>query len=72
MKGHRPPVTSWRAFVDCEQIGFRFASEAEAVEASETYIAANYKPHMLDPVVVIRPSYSPIKNEDPSLSLSVK
>lgn len=57
MKGYRPPITSWRAFVDCEQIGYRFSTREEAVEAAKRHIA---KCESLDAVVVIRPSYTPV------------
>lgn len=71
MKGHRPPITSWRAFVDCEQIGFRYKTKADAIKASQTYIAAHFEPHMLTPVVVIRPSYTPINLDTTDRALSV-
>lgn len=61
MKGYRPPITSWRAFVDCEQIGYRFATEEEATEAANVYVATNTTNEMLTPVVVIRPSYTPVQ-----------
>ncbi len=59
MKGYRPPITSWRAFVDCEQIGYRFSTKEEAVEAAKRYIEKNLTNEIPDPVVVIRPSYTP-------------
>jgi len=61
MKGFRPPITSWRAFVNCEQIGYRFATKAEATEAANAYVSKDTTIAMLEPVVVIRPSYSPVQ-----------
>lgn len=61
MKGYRPPITSWRAFVNCEQIGHRFATKADATEAANAYVSKNTTIAILEPVVVIRPSYSPVQ-----------
>jgi len=61
MKGYRPPITSWRAFVNCEQIGYRFSTREEATEAASAYISKNTTSEMLTPVVVIRPSYTPVQ-----------
>ena len=61
MKGYRPPITSWRACVNCEQIGYRFSTKAEAEDAAQTYIAAQSDSESIAvPVIVIRPSYSPV------------
>jgi hypothetical protein len=60
MKGYRPPITSWRAFVNCEQIGYRFATKEEATEAASAFVSKNTTREMLEPVVVIRPSYTPV------------
>ena len=61
MKGYRPPVTSWRAFVNCEQIGYRFSTKAEAENAAQAFIEEQSESEsMAVPVVVIRPSYSPV------------
>lgn len=61
MKGYRPPVISWRAFVNCEQIGYRFATKADATETANAYVSKNNTSEMLEPVVVIRPSYTPVE-----------
>ena len=61
MKGCRPPITSWRAFVNCEQIGYRFPTKAEAEDAARSYIESQSESEsMAVPVTVIRPSYSPV------------
>ena len=61
MKGFRPPVTSWRAFVNCEQIGYRFSTKAEAEDAARSYIESRSESESVAvPVMVIRPSYSPV------------
>ena len=61
MKGYRPPVTSWRAFVNCEQIGYRFSTKEEAEAAARNYIESqNGSALVAVPVIVIRPSYSPV------------
>lgn len=61
MKGYRPPITSWRAFVNCEQIGYRFSTKSEAENAARAYIEEQSESEsMAVPVIVIRPSYSPI------------
>ena len=61
MKGYRPPITSWRAFVNCEQIGYRFSTKAEAEDAARSYIESQSESEsMAVPVTVIRPSYSPV------------
>jgi len=59
MKGYRPPITSWRAFVDCEQIGYRFSTREEAINAANRHIAKYETP---EAVVVIRPSYTPVSS----------
>ena len=61
MKGCRPPITSWRAFVNCEQIGYRFSTKAEAEDAVRSHIESQSESKsMAVPVTVIRPSYSPV------------
>ena len=61
MKGYRPPITSWRAFVNCEQIGYRFSTKAEAEDAVRSHIESQSESKsMAVPVTVIRPSYSPV------------
>ncbi len=59
MKGYRPPITSWRAFVNCEQIGYRFSTKVEAEEAARAFIEKQSESESMA-VMVIRPSYSPV------------
>lgn len=60
MKSYKPPITCWRAFVDCEQIGYRFETKEDAKEAIQKYIADHRDSSQLEPVVVVRPSYAPL------------
>lgn len=61
MKGYRPPITSWRAFVNCEQIGYRFSTKTEAEDAAQAFVENQGESESIAvPVIVIRPSYSPV------------
>ncbi len=61
MRGPKPNITSWRAFVGGEQIGYRYPTQMDAHQAARIHIRENYDPNARPPSVVIRPSYSPIE-----------
>ncbi len=61
MSKPRPTITSWRAFVSGEQIGFRYHTQMDAHEAARMHIEERFDTSTQIPNVVIRPSYAPIE-----------
>ena len=60
MKGQKPAVTSWRAFVDGMQIGSGYASELQAIEVAQELVESQPGNYTL-PVIKAMPSYAPIR-----------
>ena len=59
MKGQKPKITSWRAFVDGKQIGSGYASRMQALEASQAFVSEYADaPHTV-PAIELRPSFVP-------------
>lgn len=60
MKGQKPKITSWRAFVDGKQIGSGYASKFQANQAAKHLIKKKIgvNAHV---AIDVRPSYSPKK-----------
>lgn len=60
MKGQKPKVTSWRAFVDGKQIGTGYTSETQALEVAQDYIEylGDENAHL---AIEIKPSFVPIR-----------
>ncbi len=58
MQSVRPQITSWRAFVDGKQIGSGYASEIQAIEAAQEFIAKRAGGHTL-PEIDVKPSFVP-------------
>ena len=60
MKGQKPTVTSWRAFVDGKQIGSGYASKLKAIEAAQGFTESQPENYAY-PAIMAMPSFSPIE-----------
>jgi hypothetical protein len=60
MKGQKPTITSWRAFVDGKQIGSGYASEIQALKAAQEFIENEVDGNEL-PFIDVKPSFVPIR-----------
>ena len=60
MKGQKPKITSWHAFVDGKQIGSGYSTEAQAREAAQEFIEhlGDGSSHL---TIEIKASYAPIR-----------
>jgi hypothetical protein len=60
MKGQKPKITSWRAFVDGKQIGSGYTSETQAIEAAQEFTESQPENYTF-PAIMAMPSFSPIR-----------
>jgi hypothetical protein len=60
MKGQKPTVTSWRAFVDGKQISSGYTSETQAIEAAQEFLENEVDGNALPPIDV-KPSFVPTR-----------
>ena len=63
MKGQKPKVTSWRAFVQGKQIGTGYASETEALEAARRHFEKEEDGGSVLPDIDARASFLPIPED---------
>jgi len=67
MKGDKPKITNWRAFVQGKQIGTGYQSRTEALEAAQRYFDKEENDGSSLPNLDARASCLPIKKAASSL-----